>query len=50
LIRLNKKIFIITVSLLFTGSTFALETPMNKLSKYFKKRELIKIQSYTVPG
>ena len=45
-----KKIFIIIVSLLFTSSTFALETPMNKLSKYFKKGELIKIQSYTVPG
>tara|TARA_B100000780_G_C20668222_1_gene265967 strand:- start:166 stop:318 length:153 start_codon:yes stop_codon:yes gene_type:complete len=32
-----KKISIIIVSLLFTSFSFALETPMNKLSKYFKK-------------
>jgi hypothetical protein len=41
-----KKIFIIIVSLVFTSSTFALETPMKKLSKYFKNGELIKISSY----
>ena len=41
-----KKIFIIIISLLIISPTFALETPMKKLSKYFKNGELIKIQSY----
>ena len=41
-----KKIFIILISLLITNSAFALETPMKKLSKYFKNGELIKISSY----
>ena len=45
-----KKMFIILISLLITSPTFALETPMKKLSKYFKNDELIKISSYTVPG
>ena len=38
-----KKIFIILISLLIANSAFALETPMKKLSKYFKTGELIKI-------
>ena len=42
-----KKIFIILISLLIANSAFALETPMKKLSKYFKNGELIKISSYT---
>ena len=33
--------------MLITNSAFALETPMKKLSKYFKNGELIKISSYT---
>ena len=41
-----KKIFIIIISLLIISPTFALETPMKKLSKYFKNGELIKISSY----
>ena len=41
-----KKIFIIIISLLIANSVFALETPMKKLSKYFKNGELIKISSY----
>ena len=45
-----KKIFTILICLLITNSAFALETPMKKLSKYFKTGELIKISSYTVPG
>jgi len=45
-----KKIFTILIFLLIANSAFALETPMKKLSKYFKTGELIKISSYTVPG
>ena len=45
-----KKIFIILISLLIANPTFALETSLKKLSKYFKNGELIKISSYTVPG
>ncbi|SVD32974.1 uncharacterized protein METZ01_LOCUS385828, partial [marine metagenome] len=45
-----KKIFLILIFLLIANSAFALETPMKKLSKYFKTGELIKISSYTVPG
>ena len=45
-----KKIFIIIISLLIANPTFALETSLKKLSKYFKNGELIKISSYTVPG
>ena len=33
-----------------SGNAYALETPLKKLSKYFKNGELIKISSYTVPG
>jgi len=43
-----KKIFIIIISLLITGPTFALETPMKKLFKYFKNDELVKIPSYNL--
>jgi len=43
-----KKLFIIIISLLITSSTFALETPMKKLSQYFKNGELVKIPSYNV--
>ena len=45
-----KKIFLILIITLISGTAFALETPMKKLSKYFKNGELIKISSYTVPG
>tara|TARA_B110001454_G_scaffold185920_1_gene182391 strand:- start:801 stop:941 length:141 start_codon:yes stop_codon:yes gene_type:complete len=41
-----KKIFIILISLLTANSAFALETPLKKLSKYFRGGELIKISSY----
>ncbi len=41
-----RKIFILLISLLIANSAFALETPMKKLSKYFKNGELIKISSY----
>ena len=41
-----KKIFTILIFLLIANSAFALETPMKKLSKYFKTGELIKISSY----
>ena len=41
-----KKIILILINSLISGTAFALETPMKKLSKYFKNGELIKIQSY----
>jgi len=37
-----KKIFLILIITLISGTAFALETPMKKLSKYFKNGTLIK--------
>jgi len=42
-----KKIILILIITLISSTAFALETPLNKLSKYFKNGELIKIPSYT---
>mgnify|MGYP001467052205 CR=1 FL=1 len=47
---MKKLLGIIVLGLLLSGNAYALETPMKKLSKYFKTGELIKISSYTVPG
>ena len=44
---MKKLLGIIVLGLLMSGNVHALETPMKKLSKYFKSGELIKIQSYT---
>ena len=45
-----KKTILILIISLISGTTFALETPLKRLSPYFKNGELIKISSYTVPG
>ena len=44
---MKKLLGIIVLGLLLSGNAHALETPMKKLSKYFKSGELIKIQLYT---
>ena len=43
-----KKIFLLIITTLICNSAFALETPMERLSKYFKNGELVKIPSYNV--
>ena len=43
---MKKILGIIVLGLLLSTNAYALETPMKKLSKYFKSGELIKIQSY----
>ena len=43
---MKKLLGIVVLGLLLSGNAYALETPMKKLSKYFKNDELIKIQSY----
>ena len=47
---MKKLLGILVVGLLLSGNAYALETPLKKLSKYFKNGELIKISSYTVPS
>ena len=44
-----RKIFIILICLLIANPAFAapLKSPLDKLLKYFKNGEMIKIQSYT---
>ena len=48
--KMKKLLGILVLGLLLSGNAYALETPLKKLSKYFKNGELIKISSYTVPG
>ena len=44
---MKKLLGILVISLVLSGNANSLETPMKKLSKYFKNGELIKISSYT---